>query len=347
MPLSLRKRNGIWRARGSVPERQADGTIGFRRIEQSARTGDRKRAIAFAAALERAAYQRAHHPAPKPETSFAEAAVTYMETTDVKRFVAPLLHHFRYTPLSEMDQDAVNGAARALYPGCSAATINRQVFTPVLAIINMAAEQGRCAKPCLKRPRGHDAVPQLSVPGEDWFDRVLPHCTPKLAALIVFLTLAGRRVTEATDLLPRDWDQKTGQVVIGRTKSGEPIVAAMPDLAAVYLRTKYRAQHRPSRKLFGFDNRGNVYRGLRKACAAAKVEYVPPHRFGRHAFATRLLANGRSLKHVMDAGGWATIKQPAMRYGHLERSEVAEDVRLLGQAWGAARISVVTKGGQR
>ncbi|MDZ5697814.1 hypothetical protein [Chelativorans sp. M5D2P16] len=46
-------------------------------------------------------------------------------------------------------------AARILYPGASPATWNRQVVTPVRAIINFAAEEGLCDHFRMKRfPEG-------------------------------------------------------------------------------------------------------------------------------------------------------------------------------------------------
>jgi hypothetical protein len=50
-------------------------------------------------------------------------------------------------------------------------------------------------------------------------------------------------------------------------------------------------------------------------------------------FASGVLRDGKSLKFLKDAGRWATIKMPAQRYGHLERSEVDQEVREMGQRW--------------
>jgi hypothetical protein len=60
------------------------------------------------------------------------------------------------------------------------------------------------------------------------------------------------------------------------------------------------------------------------------IDYYTSHRVGRHAFAARLLAEGKSLRFVMEAGGWATIQIVAETYGHLERSYVDDALRETG-----------------
>ena len=87
------------------------------------------------------------------------------------------------------------------------------------------------------------------------------------------------------------------------------------------------------RRLFPYGDRHNVYRALRAVCKKAGLPYYGTHALGRHAFATRLLKQGKSLKFVQDAGGWKSIKMPAMHYGHLEKSEVQDEIRKVGEEW--------------
>lgn len=55
--------------------------------------------------------------------------------------------------------------------------------------------------------------------------------------------------------------------------------------------------------------------------------YKSSHKVGRHAFAARLLGEGKSLKFVAEAGGWNNIGIVSASYGHLERSAVDDRLR--------------------
>ena len=80
---------------------------------------------------------RARGPIPEVET-FAGAALRYMEAGGEKRFIAPVLRHFGETPIDQIDQQAIDRAAAAIYPRGANATRNRQVYTPVSAVLQFA-----------------------------------------------------------------------------------------------------------------------------------------------------------------------------------------------------------------
>ena len=306
--------------------RQADGSIARFRIEES--THEITRVRALRAAQDRADYyhEQAYRPKPKASPSFKDAALTYVKTVGKKRFVDELAAHFGDTPIAEIDQEAIANAAHVLYPGRTASTHNRAVFAPAVTILRLSGQ-----RPNIKRPK--IIRKPVTIPPEDWFDAVLPHCPPRLAALLVFLTLTGRRITEALEAI----DNGDGTVTIPRTKTGEPVRLDMPSLVGDYLRRSGWVLGRNGTRLFPYGDRYNVYRALRQACKRAGVPFYGTHALGRHAFATRLLREGKSLKFVADAGGWASIKMPAQHYAHLEHSEVQEETRKVGDRWGRKR----------
>ena len=83
---------------------------------------------------------------------------------------------------------------------------------------------------------------------------------------------------------------------------------------------------RSQRWLFGTGSRRNIARDIKAAAARPGVSSYGSHAVGRHKFASSLLAEGKSLHFVKDAGRWATIKMVSERYGHLEQQQVTDDV---------------------
>ncbi|HMN37496.1 MAG TPA: tyrosine-type recombinase/integrase [Hyphomicrobium sp.] len=79
----------------------------------------------------------------------------------------------------------------------------------------------------------------------------------------------------------------------------------------------------PGATVFGYAGRWSVNQAIKRVCANADpaLKYYSSHKLGRHAFATRLLDSGKSLQHVKDAGGWASIQIVSDAYGHLEVNE--------------------------
>jgi integrase len=324
MSFSVRKRGRFWYFRATVPMRQADGKIAKVRVEDPTGEVTRARAIRAGQDLWDDYWQQAYRPQAKASPTFTDAALTYVKSKNPskrdRQFAAKLVGYFRETPVGEIDQEAVARAAYAIYPGAKATTHHRAVYAPVTTILRLSN-----VRPDFKRPKVARSVPK--IPTEDWFDRILPHCQPRLAALLIFLTLTGRRISEALEAI----DNEDGTATIGRTKTGSPVVVRIPE----FCRSLLAGQR--GQRLFTYGDRHNVYRELRATCKRAGVPYYGTHALGRHAFATRLLREGKSLKFVADAGGWASIKMPAQHYAHLEKSEVQDAVKAVGDSWGKER----------
>jgi hypothetical protein len=79
--------------------------------------------------------------------------LSYLESGGSKRFTAPVISHFGIMPLGKIDQDAIDKAARKLYPDAGPATRDRQCYAIASAILHHAAKRGWCAKPIIERPK--------------------------------------------------------------------------------------------------------------------------------------------------------------------------------------------------
>src|SRR6185312_5346975 len=125
-------------------------------VDRSTKVGDRK--IAQRILNEwKAEAQRQAIAGPRKRTTFAEAAIAYMEAGGEKRFLAPLLKHFGNGLITELGQSEIDAAAAILYPHATSATRNRQVYSPLSAVLKHAGIE----RP-LRRPKGSQGTPRLT-----------------------------------------------------------------------------------------------------------------------------------------------------------------------------------------
>src|SRR6516165_3858723 len=128
MPLYLRPPRA-----GKTPYYYIRGTYLGVRCEESTGTGRREIAKRL---LDKKRDEIERGAVAKPgEPTFADAAIAYMTSGGERRFLAPLVEHFGTTALSAIDQLAIDNAAAALYPRSDATTRNRQVYTPISAVL--------------------------------------------------------------------------------------------------------------------------------------------------------------------------------------------------------------------
>ena len=153
--------------------------------------------------------------------TFAQAALDYIEHgTGEKRFLKPLLDHFGTTLLRKIGQDEIDLAAKKLYPHASNSTRNRQVYTPMSAVLQHAARKKWCDTPNFARPKLPAGKVRWITPEEA--DKLIEACAPHLRPLVIFLLYTGARAGEALWL---DWSNvnlSLKQVTFAKTKNGEP-----------------------------------------------------------------------------------------------------------------------------
>lgn len=317
-----------WFARGFVPIRQPDGSFSRRRVEhriggntQAARQEEVDR-------LNRDYEDRARNI----PLTFARAYLNYIEAGHpVPMHAERILLALGERQCLEIDDAAMIEARKSIFkPEAAPGYINRHLYTPVCAILHQALKE---RAPQLTRPRGHSDSKPIEIPDTGWYRAVLPHMGPDTRALVMFLTIHGRRLGDALGRRPCDFDPEAMTLAIGKTKTGDPMLVDLhPGVCeALYSMPGWRDR----RWLFrdGPASASNVRKDIARACDAAGVRYYGPHAFGRHAFATRMLREGYSMQYVKDAGGWATIDMVAKRYGHLEKREVTEAVHKVADAF--------------
>jgi integrase len=340
-PYFIRKRRK-WFPRGTFPFKAADGQIGRKRGYCGSGSDSRAACQADCDRLNRELEVAA---LSDDVPTFEQATAVYLESGGDGRFLSDrLLDLIGQWRCDTFDDAMMVKAMKALYPEASAATVNRQLYTPVISVLRQAAK-GKQWKPSLSRPKGYSKLKPAKSPSDDWYDHLRAEASPQLWALLLFVTLHGRRPSDGFRRTPADYDPKAETVLVDRDKNGDPVLVRLSQPVSEAIRS-YNWQEGPG--LFGtltWTARRNAYRMLKAACKRAGVPYFTFHTAGRHKFAKRLLEAGYSLAHVKSAGRWKSIRVVAELYGHLEHSEVDDATRAVGVAWahdlGKSRQNVV------
>ena len=134
--------------------------------------------------------------------------MSYLEIGGERLYLKPIIARIGSVPLAKIDQALIEQTARALYPNASPATLNRQAFTPIAAVLNHAAKRGLCAKPC-DRAAGTTQGAVRWITFEE-AEQLIAACSPHLRPLVLFLLGTGARMSEALYLDWREVDLARG-----------------------------------------------------------------------------------------------------------------------------------------
>ena len=322
------------------------GTIRGIAIRESTGVVDRKAAATIRARREWELIERSIHGAQATAT-FIEAAVGYMEGGGERRFLGRIIGRLGSVPLAKIDQTLVEKTGRALYPAASPATLNRQLYTLIAAVLHHAAKRGLCAPRALERP----AQPKGRV---RWItfeeaERLIDACPPRLRSLVMFLFGTGARLSEALYVDWRNVDLVRGHVVFVDTKNGEhrgvPLHARIVDLlrelphreGAVF---RTRTGHPYAQK--DDNSGGQIARPFQAACRRAGIEDFSPHDC-RHTWATWHYQANRDLIGLMKLGGWKSERM-VLRNAHVNVEQLAPSIDKALAAWDGPKSAPASPG---
>jgi hypothetical protein len=327
-PVERRKGNKTyWLGRGQVPVRSADGSIGSRRVERgfgpkctTARDREKK------CAEWNLEYEERFRN-PRKLITFARAYTNYIAKNKAMPYYADdILEYIGTMQCLDIDDTVMVELADELWPdGASSSTINRHLYTPVIAVVHMALKE---KAPELERPEGHNHVLPVIIPPKGWHAQINPEMNPWQRAFVMFLAMHGRRTVEALARRPRDLNTETGMLDLGKTKTGLRQVHLHPEcLKLIMAIPGWNKQ----KWLFGAgpNSASSFRRDLKVAIERAGAEWYHPHAFGRHTSVTRMLRAGHSIAYVADAHGM-THEMVSRRYGHLSKQETTEALHEVG-----------------
>lgn len=275
----------------------------------------------------------------KQEPTFLSAAISYMNAGGERRFIGEfdektgqwkpgLVTHFGEKLLKEIDQAAIDEAAAALYPLAPPATRNRQVYTPVSAILKHAGMEKR-----LKRPKGSQGKQKI-----DW-------CQPEQAyrlfdaadaldlefsIFLQFLCYTGCRLSDALNLTCNRVTLAESFAYLEETKNDLPRGVYLPPELVASLANHPNGMERGAQKAFRFRKNGRLYSLMAKVKkkAGEDLAFVTFHTFC-HTWATWMRRYGKiDARGLVSTGRWKDAKSVA-RYEHVVVSEESMRADLL------------------
>jgi integrase len=341
MSLKLKRRPGR-------PNWYIHGTVRGVTVRESTGVADQKTAETIRARREWEIIQHSVF-GPEATATFVGAAVSYLEAGGERTYLKPIIGKIGSMPLAKIDQAVIERTARALYPNASSATLNRQAFTPIAAVLNHAAKRGLCARRIIERPpQPKGRVRWLTFKEAE---RLIDACSDHLRPLVVFLFGTGARVSEALYLDWREVDLSTAHVTFLDTKNGEHrgvplhdrVVAALQGLlhqqGAVFRTNTGRAYVEKE------SGGGQIKTAFKGACRRAGITDFTPHDC-RHTWATWHYAANRDLIALMKLGGWKSERM-VLRYAHVNVSQLAPSINAGLAAWNAKSAPTESPIGQK
>jgi integrase len=321
MPIKL-----IPPRRGKSPNWTVRGTYFGVRVDQTTGTSERKLAAQILRRvqdnIERGTFARGG------DSTFASAALSYINGGGEGRFILRIAEFFGDRPLVSIDQAAVDEAAIALYPNASSATRNRQVYTPISAVFKSV---GRAE--AIRRPKGAQGKPRLFFLTPEQAGLLLNAARgidAEFELFMTFLLYTGCRLSEALNLEVSNVNLGEGWAYVRKTKNGSPRLVHLPSVVVTSLSGHPRGLSRRGR-VFRFTKCGRLYDMFNRAAHEAKVaipERVAFHVL-RHTWGAWMRRyGGLDTTGLVQTGAWRSRNAAAV-YEHAVQSEEARRADLL------------------
>lgn len=346
MPLKLEREGKIWYVRGSLNKI---------RVRESTRTHKRELAEAYLRQVQKDIEDRVYNS----KKTVSEAIAVYIEKGGERRYLGLINERFGELGLTDVTPEIVSRYALETFAHMKASSIRRQFYTPLNAVMRAAHDAGMCPLVRFKPPKVEKIM--MNFANAEWLRTFHANAWPQISIFVLFISSTAARVSEACNLTLRDIDFERGYVILRMTKNGSGRSISVPQNLLSYIAQwveMENARRRNMKKgaqaeiamdepIFCYSGRWSVNQAIERVCDRVNIAmgalamegdkkvwltepafpYYSSHKVGRHAFAARLLAEGKSLKFVAEAGGWKSIQIVSENYGHLERSAVDDRLR--------------------
>lgn len=279
---------------------------------------------------------------PTSNRTFLNAAVAYMEAGGDARPLGKLIEYFGEKPLSEIGQIEIDQAAATLFPAASSATRNREVYTPVAAVLHRAGVEKKIRRP--KGWRGNRSTSWLTPDQAFAVFEAADAIDLEFGLFLRTLCYTGMRLSECLGVTLRHVNLRERMIYLPDTKNGEPRAVYMPShLVAAFANQPPREERRldagvpfmdraPDRRLFRFTPSGAL-RDLLKEAFAKCALVLPRRQAGFHIFCHTYASwmrkfGGLDNDGLVRTGRWKD-RSMADRYVHTAPGEDARKADLL------------------
>ena len=184
----------------------------------------------------------------KRSATFAVAALAYLKAGGEAAFLSPIIEHTGEHAIcgkliAAIDQIAIDNLAVALYPTAKAATLNRQVYTPISAVMKRAGVERTIRRP--KGWRGSKATSWLEP--EQAFKLIdeARKIDAEFGLLCLTLLYTGMRLSDPLRARMRDLKLDRALLYVPDTKSGEPRPVHLPPILVDAFRAQPARTGRP------------------------------------------------------------------------------------------------------
>jgi integrase len=259
-----------------------------------------------------------------------------MQAGGERKYLSPIIEltgdaAIRDTPISQLDQIAIDKAATALFPHASAQTKNRQFYTPVSAVLKRAGIDKAIKRP--KGWRGNKSTSWLEPAQAFALIRAADCFDIEFGIFLRLLLYTGMRLSEALSITIGRVDLQRRTIYLPDTKNGEARPVYLPEPAVTALANHPRGLERASEsRVFRFHVSGRLREMLSKAKRNAGI--VLPRRQGGfhvfcHTYGTWMHRYGGLDTYGLTRTERWKDPRSADRYLHTEVSEEARRADLL------------------
>jgi integrase len=228
---------------GRTPNYHIRGTYLGVAVNRSAKTCIKDIAKRIKKRIEEEIEQGLYKPAAVQEdapVTFLAASVAYMKAGGERDFLGPIIEHtgqysIRDRPIERITQTDIDNLAGELYPNASAPTRNRQVYTPIAAVLHRAGDQRKFKRP--KGWRGSRAISKLEPDQAFALLETAEQIDRELGLLCCVLLYTGRRISETLNAKLRDLNLERSVIYLRDTKNGEAVEVHLPPIVVHKFRT--------------------------------------------------------------------------------------------------------------
>lgn len=262
-------------------------------------------------------------PAKPKGKEFREGVEIYLRQGGEDKFLKPLLEYFEGVELEKITQEMIDEAAWYIHPDSTPATRNRQVYTPMSAIL----KANRLNVP-IRRPKGWRGQSRTFFFEPEDVQRLIEVAVerePEFGLFLMFLLYTGVRLNEGLSLQIHNLNLSKGKAYIEKTKNGLPRVLHLPPPLIAAMANHPRGYNRQG-KVFRYVKGSRLYGRLKQAAEAADVRIpdgVSFHAF-RHTYGAYLRRYGNlDTSGLVASGAWIS-HDAARRYEHADVTKAAK-----------------------